>query len=239
MGGAGLPEGGASRLHTTAWSVVRGAQAGGEDGRHCLERLMYAYWKPAYYYARRRGMSHHDAADCVQEFFARMLAGDWLATVDQERGRFRGWLLTALRRWVQRSRTATGAGRIVLVDAAVVACYAAEADGRPEDLFHRSWARTCLEQALALLESEHGVGARGRQVAVLRATLQGAADGRAPAYEELAERFAVPVTTITNDLHRGRALFRGYLLRVVRDTVSDPGEAEAELSELRRWLTPG
>ena len=64
---------------TTAWSVVRGAQAGGEAARDYLERLIRTYWKPAYYYARRRGMDHHAASDAVQEFCSDAgwrLAGD-------------------------------------------------------------------------------------------------------------------------------------------------------------------
>ena len=76
-------------MYTTAWSMVIGAQQGGERAIH-LEQLCKTYWKPAYYYARRRGMDHHAATDCVQEFFTRMLAGDWLASVDKERGVFVG-----------------------------------------------------------------------------------------------------------------------------------------------------
>lgn len=228
-----------SDLHTTAWSVVRGAQAGGDAGRDALERLIKTYWKPAYYYTRRRGLDHHAAADAVQEFFARMLAGDWLASVDQERGRFRGWLLTALRRWVGRARTATGMDRLTLVNDEVVRAYESEDhDTDPDELFNRAWARSCLDEALRLMELEQGGGTRGRQVAVFRAYLAATAeaDGSSPGYDNLAEEFGVPVTTITNDLHRARKLFRTYLLRAVRETVGDPGDAEAELFELRRYL---
>ena len=58
-----------------------------------------------------------------------------------------------------------------------------------------------------------------------------------PAYDELAERFQVPVTTITNDLHRARTLFKSYLLRAVRETVGEGKDAEQELWELRKWLS--
>lgn len=233
-----LNEGGPSQMQTTAWSMVIGAAGGGDQGRACLDRLIRAYWKPAYYYARRRGMRHDEAADCVQEFFARMLAGDWLSSVDRERGRFRAWLLTALRRWVSRSRQATGMDRLTLVSDDVVRAY--EREDRsvdPEELFNRAWASSCLDAALTLMVAEQRDGSRAAQVECFRLYLEHTAEhGDPPSYDHLAERFATSVTTITNWLHRARALFRTYLLRAVRDTVGDPGEAEAELHELRRYL---
>lgn len=226
-----------SQLYTTAWSVVRGAQKGG-DGGQSLERLIKTYWKPAYYYARRRGMDHHAASDCVQEFFARMLAGDWLQTVDQERGRFRGWLLTALRRWVGRARTATGMDRLTLVNDEVVRAYEEETSGdNPDEAFNRAWARSCLDEAMRLMREEQTTTARKRQVDVFMAYLQHAEDGTKPSYDDLAERFEVSVATVTNDLHRSRALFKTYLLRAVRETVGNPKDAEAELHELRHYLS--
>ena len=233
------PESGPSRMHTTAWSVVNGARLGGDEGRAYLERLIATYWKPAYYYARRRGMDHHAAADCIQEFFARMLAGEWLQKVDQERGHFRGWLLTALRRWVGRARTATGMDRLTLVNDEVVQAYEREdRETGPEDLFNRAWAKSCLDEAMRLMTSEQNRGARARQVQVFMSYLQAINEtGQPPSYDDLGERFAVPTTTITNDLHRARGLFKSYLMRVVEDTVGSPDDAEQELWELRRWLS--
>lgn len=230
---------GPSQMNTTAWSMVVGAQQGGEQGRSCLERLCQTYWKPAYYYARRRGLDHHQATDCVQEFFTRMLAGDWLARVDRERGSFRGWLLTALRRWVNRARISTGADRITLVNDEVVRAY--EQEDRftsPDDLFNKAWANSCLDEALRLMREEHGRGRRARQVQVFTDYLERTAtDGDAPSYDVMAEAHGVPVTTITNDLHRARALFKTYLLRVIRETVERPEDAEQELHALRRYLS--
>ena len=230
---------GPSRLHTTAWSVVNGAQGEGRSAQECLERLINTYWKPAYYYARRRGMDHHAAADCIREFFARMLAGEWLQSVDKERGHFRGWLLTALRRWVSRSRTATGMDRLTLVNDDVVQAYEKENnDTDPDELFNRAWAKSCLDEAMRLMQEEQHRGARARQVQVFLAFLQMVEQSNAqPAYDELAERFQVPVTTITNDLHRARTLFKSYLLRAVRETVGEDKDPEDELFELRKWLS--
>ena len=227
-----------SEMHSTAWSVVIGAQQGGPEAQAYLERLIHSYWKPAYYYARRRGMDHHAASDCIQEFFARMLAGDWLANVDRERGRFRAWLLTALRRWVSRQRTHTGMDRLTLVNDEIVRAYEKEdLDGDPDELFNRAWAQSCLDEAMRLMEEEQRGSSREKQVAVFTAYLAYAAEhGTAPSYDMLSEQYDVPVTTITNYLHRARTLFRTYLLRVVRETVGNPQDAELELYELRKYL---
>jgi RNA polymerase sigma-70 factor (ECF subfamily) len=229
---------GPSQMHTTAWSMVIGAQQGGEAGRECLERLCHNYWKPAYYYARRRGMDHHGASDCIQEFFARMLAGDWLGSVDKERGSFRGWLLTALRRWVSRSRTATGMDRMTLVDDSIVRAYEEE-DQRtsPEELFNKAWANSCLDEAMNLMIEEQKGTSKERQVSVFIEFLKiTAAAEQQPSYDELSEHFQIPVTTITNDLHRARSLFRTYLERVVKDTLNNPNDIDQELYALRQYL---
>ncbi|MDA3961180.1 MAG: sigma-70 family RNA polymerase sigma factor [Planctomycetota bacterium] len=226
-------------MHTTAWSVVMGAQQTGAQQQEYLERLIKTYWKPAYYYARRRGMDHHGASDCIQEFFARMLAGEWLASVDKNRGRFRGWLLTALRRWVSRNRTATGMDRLTLVNDEVVRAYEQEDAGtNPDELFNKAWARSCLDEAMRLMGEETRGSGREKQVAVFTTYLEQTAErGEAPSYDELGAEFDLPVTSVTNYLHRARTLFRTYLLRVIRDTVGKPEEAELELHELRKYLS--
>ena len=61
-----------------------------------LARLCQSYWYPLYAYARRRGYSADDAQDLTQEFFARLLAQNWLAQADRQRGRFRTFLLSAM-----------------------------------------------------------------------------------------------------------------------------------------------
>src|SRR5690242_19681582 len=82
---------------TTHWSVV--SAAGKEDttgARQALDQLCRTYWYPLYAYVRRCGQSPHDAQDLTQEFFARLLEGNWLARADPARGRFRTFLLMVL-----------------------------------------------------------------------------------------------------------------------------------------------
>src|SRR5579862_7627711 len=89
----------------THWSVVLSAA----DKQHpravqSLESLCRAYWHPLYSFARRQGASAHDAQDLTQEFFARLLEKDYLASVDKSKGRFRSFLLAAFKHFLSNER---------------------------------------------------------------------------------------------------------------------------------------
>src|ERR1700722_13823520 len=82
---------------TTHWSVVLTAK--NQDSfrsAEALETLCRTYWHPLYAYVRRRGYSPADAEDLTQEFFAWLLERNWLGRADQQRGRFRSFLLTSI-----------------------------------------------------------------------------------------------------------------------------------------------
>src|SRR5688572_10181335 len=82
---------------TTHWSIVRLAgDAATSESSAALDRLCRQYWQPLYYFVRRKGYSEADAKDLVQGFFARLLEKGLVGAADQERGRFRTFLLTAL-----------------------------------------------------------------------------------------------------------------------------------------------
>src|SRR5438046_7592980 len=101
---------------TTHWSVVLAAQHDSSpDADAALESLCQSYWYPLYAYVRRCGRNAHDAQDLTQEFFARLLAKDWLHAASQERGRFRSFLLMAMKRflaneWQRQSAKRRGGG---------------------------------------------------------------------------------------------------------------------------------
>ena len=65
-----------------------------------LAPLCEIYWYPVYAYVRRRGYSAEDACDLTQAFFARLLEKSDLRAADPARGRFRSFLLTAVRHFL-------------------------------------------------------------------------------------------------------------------------------------------
>ena len=88
----------AGQFGHTHWSIV--LAAGRSESTHAqvaLEQLCANYWHPIYFYVRRQGHSPADAQDLTQEFFARLLARNDIATVDPSKGRFRSFLLASLK----------------------------------------------------------------------------------------------------------------------------------------------
>src|SRR4051794_2693124 len=86
------------RFHTTHWSLV--VAAGQRESNEALARLCAEYWPPLYAYVRRSGYTLHAAQDSTQEFFTRLLDKNYLQDADRERGRFRSFLLAALKHFL-------------------------------------------------------------------------------------------------------------------------------------------
>ena len=122
---------------TTHWSVVlAAANEDTPEAAAALERLCRTYWYPLYAYVRREGHSPPDAQDLTQDFFARLLARHSLAQVAPEKGKFRAFLLAAMRHFLsdQRDRVRAakrgGGVEILSLDAQKAEeCYRLEAGG--------------------------------------------------------------------------------------------------------------
>src|SRR5689334_24130250 len=94
-----MPQG--PEFPSTHWSVVLAAgQAPGDAARQALEKLCRVYWYPLYGFVRRQGRSAEDAQDLTQEFFAQFLENERFKGADQERGRFRTFLLACLKHFL-------------------------------------------------------------------------------------------------------------------------------------------
>ena len=156
---------GGATFATTHWSVVLAASE--EDSSRAgkaLERLCRTYRPPLYAFLRREGRSEADADDLVQEFFASLLARRFFAGLDGDRGKFRSFLLAALKHFLSNERVRTGAlkrgGAVSFVsweDSALETTYrSARTDALPPDLaFAKTWTLTLLNQVLAQLREEY------------------------------------------------------------------------------------
>lgn len=224
---------------TTRWALV--AEAGAEQ-QEALADLCHTYWPPVYAYLRRSGASPADAQDLTQEFFSRLLAREFFARADRERGRFRTFLLCSLQNFLRDEHARAqaekrGAGRVVSLDQlAAEQAYQAEPldTATAETLFERRWALTLLEGVLARLEGEFNRGARPELFAELRQRLWGGTRGE-PAHA-LAARFGLGESAIHVMLHRLRARFRELLRAEIGELVNSPAEIDDEIAHLIRVL---
>lgn len=231
---------GDARFLTTRWSVVLEARGGASPRRTAaLDDLARSYWFPLYAYARRSGLARDEAADLVQEHFARILERDDLAAVDPARGRFRAWLLAGLRNLLanrrERSRAQKrgGAHAHVAIDVQDAESRLALdlADPRPaEQTFEREWALTVIARATSRLADEQAHAGKGALHAALAPAL-GEHDDALP-HAEVAARLGVTENALKVALHR----MRKRLGELIRDEVAGtlgPGEdVEGEIRAL-------
>jgi RNA polymerase sigma-70 factor (ECF subfamily) len=231
-------EGPGSLFVTTRWSVVLAAQdTSSPDSAAALETLCRIYWYPLYAYVRGMGRSPDDAQDLTQEFFARLLARNWLRVVLRDKGRFRTFLLVAMKRflaneWNRDMRQKRGAGEKPLSLDSVQAehRFAAEPPLTPGELYERRWAMTLLEESLERLHSEFIRMGCGHEFACLKEWLT-AERGGIP-YGQIAAALGTTEGAARVMVHRMRKQFRQFFRQTVAETVDAAGDVEAELRYL-------
>jgi RNA polymerase sigma-70 factor (ECF subfamily) len=232
---------------TTHWSVVLAAGRG-DTTRACdaLAHLCQTYWYPLYAYARRRGCSPHDAQDLTQEFFARLLEGNWVAKADRQRGRFRSFLVSAMKHFManewNKARTQKrggGQSTLSLNDDSAEHRYQLEPaeNATPESLFEQGWAVALLDGVLSRLEEEYRRSGKQAWMEAMRPAL--AMDRGALDYTELAHKLGTTETAARMAVHRLRQRYRQLIRAEVASTVASPEEVEAEMRHLFQTLTNG
>lgn len=229
------------RFATTRWSLVAHAAADDSRGRRALGELCDLYWRPLYAFLRRSGSSEQDAEDTVQGFLADLLARGDVARADRGRGRFRTFLLAALKNYAskQRDRDAAlkrggGVATFRLDPDAVAGAEAAyrhepSDDRTPEEVFERQWALTLLDGVLTELAAKYESEGRGEWFAALRPTLTG---GGAQPYAELAATLGSTPGAIKTAVSRLRREYRDRL----DAALCDGALSDDEIADERRAL---
>lgn len=225
---------------TTRWSVV--LTAGHSDTTHAraaLEKLCQTYWYPLYAYVRRRGHSPADAQDLTQAFFARLLERNWVGRADQQKGRFRSFLLSALNHFladewdrVRAQKRGGGVAPLPLQFDTAETRYGHEPADQvtPESSYERRWALTLLDEVLHRLRSEYEQEGRAELFAALHPCLVG--DRTSQPYAELAVELGVSEGTVKSAVHRLRQRYRQLLRDEIAQTVAESGEVDEELRHL-------
>jgi RNA polymerase sigma factor (sigma-70 family) len=225
---------------TTHWSLVaRAAEADPAQSEAALEELCRTYWYPLYAYIRRLGRSPQDAEDLTQSFFARLLEKKYLADAEPEKGKFRTFLLTALKRFLanewdrEHAQKRGGFQTVLSIDqAAAESRWASEPghDAAPDVLFERQWARILLDLVLHRLEQEYAQTGRAALFVQLRPCL--ARGSSAHPYAEIASGLGVTEAAVKMAVQRLRARYRQILQEEIRKTVLLPEEVDAEIRHL-------
>ncbi|MDA8744633.1 RNA polymerase subunit sigma-24 [Rubripirellula amarantea] len=209
--------------------------------RMALEELCKAYWYPLYAFVRSRGHSADDAQDLTQAFFAKIIESNGLASADESRGRFRSYLLGAMKHFLshQRERAVSlkrgGGTQIIQFDSLDPEARFAVEPSVNEDLdaeFNRQWAQEITSRALDILRLEMTEAGKANLFAVLKVTLTGEEFDRSLAAEQLAISDGAAKVAI----HRMRARYREVLRMMIAQTVADESEVDDEMRDLVKAL---
>lgn len=201
-----------------------------------LEDLVRRYWMPAYHYLRAiRPGSAQDAEDRVQQFFAMLLSRGSLEEVSPERGSFRGFLKTALRRWAisadrQESARAPRDGARLFRFEEAEELWKKVQNLTPDDAFDREWARSLITESMRRLEKELGGAGKAVSYQIFREYC--VEDGDPVSYGDLARRHGVSEDDIRNALRAVRQRGREILRELLRDTLLPGEDVERELRAL-------
>lgn len=225
------------RFATTHWSIVGSAgDASSPEARRSLAVLCEDYWFPLYAFVRRTGHSAEDARDLTQEFFVRLMDKHFLAAADSKKGRFRTFLITALKRFLaneyDRARAQKrGGGQRMMSLESLEARYRQEPVDTltPERIFEQQWALALLEQVLARLQTEMTTDSKAALFDALKGHLTGS---QATGYAATAARLGMTEGAVKVAAHRLRQRYRELLRDEIAQTVTSPEEVDEEIRYL-------
>jgi len=225
---------------TTLWTRVCAAKEDSEDGRRALADLCDAYYEPVVAYLRSVLRDGDAARDMSHAFFAKMLAGGTIQTAEQERGRFRFYVLGAVKHFVANHRDADmrqkrGGGVAPLsLDAAEhdsPALQVPESDRlSPEAVFDRQWAVTVLDRALDALTAEFSAQGKADLVERLRPWMLG--ESGYGDQSAVAQSLGLSASAMRATVHRLRSRFRQCVKAEVSSTLKDAAVIEDEMRAL-------
>lgn len=239
-----------AKFPTTQWTELVSLQESdtSQVRERVVRQLCQDYWFPLYAFARLRGLRKHDAEDAVQGFFLSTGDAEFFQKADQEKGKFRTFLLTAFTRLLNGRNTHSnalkrGGGQIHLsIDAEQgEAWLVADPTSNTEDAtlaFERHWAKNIIRSAIALLESENCVtpkSARRFQVISRFLTPEGCLDYT---IRQAADDLEISVASCEKSVQRLRAQFRHTVRQQVANTLKDPTEEAVteEMIQLQKSL---
>ena len=227
---------------TTRITLIHAARSGsGAQAEEALSTLCRAYWYPIYAYVRRLGYAAEEAEDLTQGFFTRVLEKHYLRDFQRERGRFRSFLLTALKHFVAnerdwaRAQKRGGARPPLPLDDVLPTAegrYTIEPrdDDTPERIFERQWAMAVLTRVQDRLHAEAERSGKRAQFDRLKGLLVG--EDNDIGYRALAAELGTTEGALKVTMHRLRQRFKELLRAEIAHTVAHQEEVGDELRYL-------
>jgi RNA polymerase sigma-70 factor (ECF subfamily) len=233
------------RFQETAWSVVLAAGAETDArAQAALAELCRIYWRPIYAYVRRSGYAVHEAQDLTQSFFQHMLENETLRRASRDKGRFRSFLLGALKLCLadeharQHALKRGGGVQFISLDELIAEeshYQPRTSDLSPAESLDARWAGVLLERALAKLRAEFAAEGKSETFESLSPFLAG--EKPDVSYQDVAQQIGISLGSVKTQIHRLRQRFATAVRSDIMQTVAAPHEVENELRQLRDVFT--
>ena len=231
-------------FHTTRWTLVRHATGHSPEGRAALSDLCAAYYEPVVAFLRRSGREADAAREIAHEFFAALLERPALSGAEPGRGRFRSYLLGALKhhlshRQEHAARQKRGGGaEVIALEAGTDTSPGVDPPDTalpPDREFERQWALHVLRRATDALAAEWTAAGKAAGFVALQPFLGG--EGAHGELAALAETCGESAATLRKTLSRMRQRFRQHVKAQLAPTLSDARDADAEMRDLMAALS--
>jgi RNA polymerase sigma factor (sigma-70 family) len=226
-----------STFVTTRWTQVLASQGNSEQARQALSNLCAAYYASVVAFLRSEGRNDESARDLAHEFFARVLERPSFAGADPARGRFRSYLLGALKHFLSNERARAArekrGSQFVhepLETDTTLSPVLADPASPPETVFDREWAMNVLDRAFAVLKEEAARNKTLPEFEALKPFLTG--DNSAPSQAEVARELGMNDGALRVAIHRLRRRFREVVRAEIAPTVNDPRDVASEMQHL-------
>jgi RNA polymerase sigma-70 factor (ECF subfamily) len=240
--------GGQTAFLTTHWSLIESTSTEEKDeSRALIGSLLKRYWKPVYCHLRHKGYGNEQAKDLTQGFFHEVVLGrDVIQKADRTKGRFRTFLLVALKRYVIAAQEKESAlkriPRSKLVPLEVVGESGLSpvcTELTPEDSFNYAWVSVLLERVVETVKSECYEDGKTVHWHLFQQRVLDPILSRAepPSVEELCHKYQVEdQSTASNMIVTAKRRFHKALRKHIRDLVSCDEEVDLELAEIMQFL---
>lgn len=224
---------------TTRWTRVLATRGESEEAQSALSDLCAVYYEPVVKFLRAHSYHEDRARELAHAFFEQLLEKNNLANASPEFGRFRSYLLGAVKHFVADVRAkefAIKRGKqhehVVIGEGTDTSpgVDPPEPDARPPELeFDKQWALTLLDQAIKQLEREQADAGKSVQFEYLKPWLSG---NGGSTQSELAEKLEMNEGAVKVAIHRLRKRFREIVKSEIAQTVPKNDDVQEELQYL-------
>ncbi len=235
-----------SAFHSTRWTLVLRSRGDAPEARTALSELCEVYWAPVFRFLRSEGRNDDDSRELAQEFFARLLTRGSFDGADPAKGRFRSYLLGALKHFLaerrrNEGREKRGGGAVVeSLDATThdtaPGLQVADASAAMNDRhFDREWAFAVMDRSLKTVQEDFEQAGKAAHFEVLKPWLVGDTDNLSQV--DAAARLSITTGAVKVMIHRLRKTFRTAVETEIAQTVPDTAEIGEELRYLIEVLS--